>query len=63
MKEARSKKTGAVHIISDEDYKKLLQLGIANRYEIRNIEPIRRMTITPKLQTPVVKEKTNIKNK
>lgn len=61
MKELRSKKTGLVQILSEEQYKIVVQLGIQNRYEVKNIEPIKRMAITPKLQTPVVKEKTNTK--
>ena len=54
MKELTSRKSGKSHIISDEDYKKIVQMGIIDRYrvvelpEIKQLKPILKFDIETK---------------
>ena len=54
MKELTSRKSGKSHIVSDEDYKKIVQMGIIDRYrvvelpEIKQLKPILKFDIETK---------------
>lgn len=41
MKEVKSKKTGKISILSDEEYRRLIDLKIDNRFTVEDITPIR----------------------
>lgn len=57
MKELRSRKKGTIHFISDEEYNKLLGLGIERRYIITDVEPVKQ--IKPPTQVVITKKKDN----
>lgn len=40
MKELKSRKTGRVQTITDDDYKKLVELGLDKRYYIKEIKRV-----------------------
>jgi len=54
MKELTSRRSGKSHIVSDEDYKKIVQMGIIDRYrvvelpEIKQLKPILKFDIETK---------------
>jgi len=54
MKELTSRRSGKSHIVSDEDYKKIVQMGIIDRYrvvelpEIKQLKPILKFDIGTK---------------
>jgi hypothetical protein len=65
MKQIISKKTGKVSIISDEDYEKILSLGIKNRFEVKEVRPIKAIipnmpiiTKVEKVEKKATKQKT-----
>ena len=49
MKELRSKKTGAVHIVSDQIYDQIVINDMAKKYKVRDITPVRQIVVGPKL--------------
>ena len=62
MWELTNKKTGVVFIVNDEDLKSLKDNGLLKRFRVNAIEPIRKLTITPKLievDIKKTKSKTN----
>ena len=59
MKELTSKKyhDRQPQIVSDEEYARLVALGMDRRYHVRDISPIKNLIPTPKLIKPVIEEK------
>jgi hypothetical protein len=57
MKELRSRKTGNIHFVSDEEYEKLLGLGIERRYVVTDVEPVKQ--IKPPIEVVITKKKDN----
>lgn len=57
MKELRSRKTGAIHFLSDEEFDKLRGLGIERRYIVSDVEPVKQ--IRPPVKVVVTKKKNN----
>lgn len=62
MKEVRSKKTGATHILSDEEYEELKKLGIASRFTVSEITPVRFIN-PPIIKKEDLKSASKSKNK
>jgi hypothetical protein len=62
MKEVRSRKTGKISILSDEEYEKLVRIGLAGRFTVQDIKPIRPLIPDIKI-TPEIKIKTKVKSK
>lgn len=56
MKEAISRKTGKVNIISDEEWDQVKKLGLADRYRVTDIPSVRQ--IRPDLKITVETKKT-----
>ena len=62
MKELHSRKTGKVQYVTDDEYQRMEELGIARRFTVKEMEPIRRLTPIPKLDIEkVVIKKTKPK--
>jgi hypothetical protein len=62
MKEVRSRKTGKISILSDEEYEKLVSLKLAGRFTVQDIKPIRPLIPDIKI-TPEIKIQTKVKSK
>jgi hypothetical protein len=60
MKEVRSKKTGKVSILSDEEFEKLKSLGLAGKFTVLHVKPIIPMIPVMKIE-PEIKIKNKIK--
>lgn len=56
MKEVISRKTGKVNILSDEEWAQVIKLGLADRYRVTDIPPVRQ--INPDLKITVETKKT-----
>lgn len=41
MKELRSRKTGVIQFLRDEEYDKLKELGLHRRYIVTDVEPVK----------------------
>jgi hypothetical protein len=41
MKEVKSKKTGKIDILSDDEYKDLIKAGLEKRFIVTDIRPVR----------------------
>ena len=41
MKEVKSKKTGKIDILSDDEYKNLIKAGLEKRFIVTDIRPVR----------------------
>ena len=57
MKEAISRKTGKVNILSDEEWNKVIELGIADRYRVTDIPPVRQIKPDLKINIETKKSK------
>ena len=59
MKELTSKKhpEKQPQLVSDEEYARLVALGLDRRYHVRDIVQIKNLIPTPKLIKPVIEEK------
>jgi hypothetical protein len=60
MKEVRSRKTGKVSILSDEEFEKLKSLGLSGKFTVLDVEPIIPMIPVMKIE-PEIKIKNKIK--
>jgi hypothetical protein len=47
MKELTSKKNKRVHLLTDDEFAKLKELGLAKNYIVIDVEPISKMIPTP----------------
>jgi hypothetical protein len=60
MKEVRSRKTGKVSILSDEEFEKLKSLGLAGKFTVFDVKPIIPMIPVMKIE-PEIKIKMKSK--
>jgi hypothetical protein len=61
MKELRSKKTGKVSILTDEEFEKLKSLGLAARFTVLDVKPIIPLIPVMKIEPEIRKTKIKIK--
>lgn len=62
MKEVKSKKTGKIDILTDEEYKNLVKAGLEKRFIVTDIKPIRNI-INPVISSAPDKKVTKAKAK
>jgi hypothetical protein len=64
MWELTNKKTGVYYLVNDEELESLKEKGLLKRFRVNAVEPIRKLTPTPKLIIPQVEiKKTKPKTK
>ena len=56
MKELRSRKHPhkMTQIVTDEEYEMMLSKGIARRFTVKDIMPVRNIIPTPRIERPVI---------
>jgi hypothetical protein len=47
MKELTNKKNKQVHLLTEEEFAKIKELGLAGHYFVKDVEPIGKMIPTP----------------
>lgn len=62
MKELKNKKTGQVHLVSEDEYLSIKANGHLKKFTVTEVEPIRKLIPIPKLTKPEVEIK-KIKSK